>query len=150
MNDLIETFGEKGLSTPKQRLIYNVVRGLDPLEFTKVCEFFIGNNKFAPTVEDFRERSRSYLASKAQAEPVPCSMCKTSGILNVRKKTGEVGEYAFACTCQNGLQYPAFPRWRDSYRDTFTMQLVSKELVADFYGYEIKGKKGNLKIQGGE
>jgi hypothetical protein len=134
LSKLMDQFGASKFSKRKADLIYLALRDLDYHELTSVIDNIIGNCKFAPTVDDFKDKARSYLINKTKSEPTDCSYCKGSGILSVRKKTGEVGDYAFACICPNGKQYPAFPKWHDSYQKTFTRQYVPMKLTREFYG----------------
>jgi hypothetical protein len=133
LSKLIEQFGEKSFSRRKCDLIYMALRRLDQSELNAVIDDVIGNAKFAPTLDDFKERARKYLLNKAVESSVECSTCKSSGIVSVRKKTGEIGEYAFACTCANGEQYPKFPKWHYTYEKEFTRQIVPIELTRGFY-----------------
>jgi len=134
LQKLVEQFGERTFSRRKSDLIYMALRKLDQHELTAIIDDVIGNSKFAPTVDDFKERARKYLITKTNDEnAVECSTCKSTGIVNVRKKTGEIGEYAFACTCDNGLQYPAFPKWHDYFQKTFTRQPMPIEKTREFY-----------------
>ncbi len=130
---LTEQFGTKSFSKRKCDLIYMALRRLTQKELNLIMDDIIGNSKFAPTVDDFKERARKYLITKTTEQGVECSTCKSSGIVNVRKKTGEIGEYAFSCTCENGLQYPAFPKWHDYLQKTFTRQIMPKEKTREFY-----------------
>ena len=135
---LIQQFGDKNMSGHKLGLIYKAIRKLDPVELVSIIDDFIGNSKFAPTLDDFRDKSRGYLISKAKENTVDCKYCHGSGQIVVRKITGEVGEYGFACTCVNGSRFPALPPFRDSYKKEFTMQVISRALTENFHGLNKK------------
>jgi len=133
LQKLTEQFGEKGFSRRKADLIFLAVNRLTQQELSRVVDDVIGNCRFAPTLDDFRERAKEYLANKAGAEMQPCTTCNASGIVNVRKKTGEVAEYAFSCNCQNGNYYMTLPKWQDRFQKEFTKQIIPNALINKYY-----------------
>ena len=135
MESMVEQFGKRGISYPKQKLIYEVVKTLTEHEFSRITDEIIGNMKFAPTVDDVRDKARRYMSSVLSEVSTPCSLCHGHGCITVRKKTGEIGEYSYACTCENGVKYSAFPKWQNSLRTEYTMQLTPIVLVNKFYGF---------------
>tara|TARA_R110000868_G_C10972548_1_gene770446 strand:- start:30227 stop:30670 length:444 start_codon:yes stop_codon:yes gene_type:complete len=136
MQKLIDQFGDK-FSSRKIDLIYKALKRLDEHELAYIVDDIIGNNKFAPNVSEFVDKARQYLNNKSHTSSVECSQCGGGGALIVRKKTGEVGEYAFQCTCENGINnYPAFPKWYANFQKTYTRQQIPQAIIDKFYGRE--------------
>jgi hypothetical protein len=137
---LQEQFGNNKFSQRKSELIYQVVRKLKLEDLTGIIDGFIGNAKFAPNLEDFQNAARKYRSNDPNRPKVQCSTCRSSGVVIVRKKTGEIGEYAFQCACENGNEYKAFPMWKDYYQKEFTRQQIPIELTRKFYKHKSEEK----------
>lgn len=135
MTKVFDQFGANKFSSRKMDLIFNSVRWLKQEDLCRVIDSIIGELSRAPNVSDFQERARQF-SSKREVKQCDCSICGGSGIVSVRKKSGEVGNYAFACNCEAGHQYPKFPKWHDSLAKEFTRQVVPASLSMKFHGVE--------------
>jgi len=135
---LQEQFGQGKFSQRKNELIYKAVKHLKMDELCYVVDNLIGNSKFAPTLDDFRVLTAKYKRDAAEENKIDCSTCKSTGIVIVRKKTGEIGEYAFRCDCENGNMYQAYPQWKSYLQKEYTRQIVPMALTDKFYGREPK------------
>lgn len=136
MTKIFEQFGSNKFSARKIDLIFLAIRNLDDQELSHVVDCLIGDSKFAPSLTDFKDKARQFLSDRGTRAAVDCSTCGGGGVVSVRKKTGEVGCYAFQCHCENGLQYPKFQPWKDYYTKFFTRQVVPISLSMEFHGVE--------------
>ena len=146
---LIAQYGDKAMSGHRLGLIYKAIRKLDPEELVYIVDDIIGNSKFAPTLDDFRDKARRYLANKANNNQVECSICSSSGLVSVNWIDGRLGGMAFSCTCQNGLAYSSIQKWSDSQRKYFTRQPVPIALTHKYYGTN-KNKQDDTKEVSGD
>ena len=133
VSKLIDQFGSNKFSVRKTQLIYMAIKKLEPSELAKIIDDVVGNMKFAPTVSEIRDKAREYLQGKIGDDMQPCYTCNAMGIVNVRRKTGEVGEYAFSCTCPNGDKFQYLPKWQDKFKKEFTKQIIPAGLIKEFY-----------------
>lgn len=139
MVKLQEQFSRSSFSPRKSDLIYLAIRHLDERQFANVIDFFIGDSKFAPNVQDFKDRARAF-KNQVKKEPTDCTICGGWGAVSCYyKKTGV--NYAFACTCRNGYDYPAYPKWADQKQHMFT-RIAPKKLFLNGEGDPYEGKIG--------
>ena len=131
---LQEQFGVSKFSQRKNELIFKVVKKLQLQDLTAIIDNFIGNAKFAPTLEDFTRAASKFKSHYDESEQVKCSMCDSMGIIVCRKISGEVGEYGFQCSCENGKKYQSLPNWNNAYKTKFTKHIIPIGLTDKFYG----------------
>jgi hypothetical protein len=102
MQLLIDQFGDKKFSAYKQKLIYDTVKTLNEKQFGATIDKIIGNFKYAPSVAEISELTRSY--RNENASRIVCEQCSNSGfILLYKRLTGE--NIAFKCKCENAPQH---------------------------------------------
>jgi hypothetical protein len=120
INKLVSQFGDRSFSQHRVDLVYKAVCNLDDKELAYIVDDIIGNSKFAPTVSDFRDKARSFLADKPRTSKHECSTCDSSGYFVAKRRDGSAGEYAFRCRCLNGNMYQAFQMWDGKFNKYLT------------------------------
>ena len=137
METMREQFGDRSVAGRKGELIFERVKHLSAFNLQGIVDFFIGNSKSIPTVEDFSLRAAQFKAEKKVTE---CRTCKGEGYFLRRLRSFENGltydcDHAFKCHCPNGSSYPAYQPWHPS----FEKNLTSRFAVAG-----MESKKNNL------
>ena len=132
---LQEQFPRAVYSPRKLDLIYLAINYLDEKQLAAIVDFFIANSKFAPNVDEFKEKARSFNSQKEGLSS--CEIC-TQGVLSVyHKKTGI--NYAFACSCLSGRGYPSYQRWDKQPQSQFT-RIAPKKVFMSGEGDPYEGK----------
>lgn len=117
MTKVFEQFGANKFSQRKCDLIYLAIRHLNENEFANVVDQIIGNSRYTPNVDDFRDRARTY--QKSGIDKTDCTLCSGNGCFSLNYKiTGQT--FAFSCACKAGRYYPAFQKWNEKYANMFT------------------------------
>jgi len=116
MCKLQDQFSRSSFSQRKCDLIYIALRSLSEQDFANIIDFFIGENKFAPNLSDFKDRARHFQKEKKTVE---CRKCSSNGIFGVYLKENGLC-YSFACNCSNAYDYPRFQKWSDQNQNLFT------------------------------
>ena len=120
INKLVNQFGDRQFSQHKVDLIYKAISRLDSSEFAFIVDTIIGDNKFAPTVSDFKDKARAFIANKPKESRVECSTCHGEGYFTARYRDGSVGEFAFRCRCLNGNMYQSYQLWDGKFNKYLT------------------------------
>lgn len=118
MAKLGEQFSKASFSQRKGDLIYLAIRHLNEKQFSSIIDFFIGNSKFAPMVQDFQDRARAFSKDRVK-EIVACTTCNGGGILSCYEKRTGIN-YAFSCVCSPGYDYSYLQKWGQQKQNLFT------------------------------
>lgn len=114
---LTDAFGDK-FAARRAELLFDGVKTLSADDFDSVVNRVLRTFKFAPTIDEVISLCRPFQGAK---ELIECTSCNSSGQMVVYERSTGV-TYCFACTCDNGRQYAAFPKWRDALQKDFTRQ----------------------------
>jgi len=116
--NVIDLYGEKHYPAVRQNLIYDVVKNLSQDIFTKIVNEIIGNERYAPLLDDFKKYAKPFLAeynakfiSEIRKNNM-CSKCDSFGVICIEKPyLKSTADYAYGCDCLIGKKlYPNFPR----------------------------------------
>lgn len=134
---LQQQFPRAMFSQRKSDLIYLAMRHLTEKQMASIVDFFIADAKFAPNLQDFKDKARQFTQNKENIL-TNCDICGGGGIVSCYyKKTGV--NYAFACTCLNGFNYQGFQKW-ELQKQSFFTRIPPKRLFMNGKGNPYEGK----------
>lgn len=123
---LKQQFGDRAFSQRKSDLIYLAIKHLDQRDVSEITDYFIGNARYAPSLDDFKGRARGF--NKTALIKSECVFCSGGGALSFYLKTNGAC-HAFSCTCSAGRNHPGWQRWEERFKKDFT-RMPPKRMAA--------------------
>ena len=147
---LIETFGDKNYPGPRVKLLYEIVKELNEIDFRILVDRLILNCKFTPLKKEFetelaiiseynlkkqKQFESKQIQFKYSSDPYAdlkgmrvgpgeqvysCMNCKDTGEVFAIRKKTG-SEYYFECNCDRKPRQPSIQRWSEKLSKAFTI-----------------------------
>lgn len=113
---ILDVYGDKNYPPVRQEIIFDYLKALSIEEFNGGLNTIVGNEKYAPMMNEFKEYFKNIIQSKNKkimdemSKENNCSKCNSTGIVLVKQGYG-VADNAYQCNCYLGKKfYYHFPK----------------------------------------